>query len=93
MKKLENNFNFDPYAGIKLYSYLYDLGYQDIDVDVTPHNLIFGELKEVDNFNFTKKVEIAAKNSGYRFEGYDNSDLRRFTYTPLISCRGLKSTP
>ncbi len=106
MQKLEDNFNFDPYAGIKLYSYLYDLGYQDIDVDVTPHNLIFGELKEIDNFNFTKKVEIAAKNSGYRFEGYEDgyegflkefvdyfSDLRRFTYTPLISCRGLKSLP
>jgi SAM-dependent methyltransferase len=104
MQKLEDNFNFDPYAGIKLYSYLYDLGYQDIDVEVTPHNLIFGELNEIDNFNFTKKVEIAAQNSGYQFEGYEDgyegflkefvdyfSDLRRFTYTPLISCRGLKS--
>jgi SAM-dependent methyltransferase len=103
MQKLEENFNFDPYAGIKLYSYLYDLDYQSIDVKVAPHNLIFGELKEIDNFNFTKKVEIAAKNSGYQFEGYEDgyegflkefvdyfSDLRRFTYTPLISCRGRK---
>jgi hypothetical protein len=103
MQKLEENFNFDPYAGIKLYSYLYDIGYQNIDVKVAPHNLIFGELKEIDNFNFTKKVEIAAKNSGYRFEEYEDgyegflkefvdyfSDLRRFTYTPLISSRGRK---
>jgi len=104
MKTLENNFNFDPYVGIKLYSYLYDLGYQGIDVNVVPHNLIFGELKDTDYFNFAKKVEMAAKKSGYRFEefedGYEDflkefndyfSDQRRFTYTPLICCRGVKA--
>jgi ubiquinone/menaquinone biosynthesis C-methylase UbiE len=103
MKILEDGFNFDPYVGIKLYSFLYDLGYQDIDVNVTPHNLIFGELKDVVYFNFIKKVEMAASKSGYRFEGFENgyegfleefnayfSDRRRFTYTPLISCRGIK---
>lgn len=103
---MENKFNFDPYAGIKLYSYLYDLGYQDIEVAVTAHNLIYGQLKEVDRFNWTKKVEIAAKNSGCRFQDYEDgydgffkeftaffSDLRRFTYTPLISCRGCKPLP
>jgi len=106
MKILEDRFNFDPFAGIKLYSFLYDLGYQDIDVDVIPHNLIFGEVKDIEYFNFTKKVEMTAKISGYRFEGFENgyegflkefndyfSDLRRFTYTPLISCRGIKTSP
>ncbi|UCF89952.1 MAG: class I SAM-dependent methyltransferase [Desulfobacterales bacterium] len=98
-------FDFDPYVGIKLYAYLYDLGYHEIDVNVTPHNLIFGELKAKDNFNWTQKVEIAARHSGYRFEefegGYEEffeefkaffADRRRFTYTPLISCRGRKPT-
>ena len=103
MKIVQNDFNFDPYAGVKLYSYLYDMGYQDIDVDVTPHNLIFGELKDVDNFNFTKKAEMVGKHSGIQFEDYEDgfdgffkefldffSDFRRFTYTPLIACSGRK---
>ena len=101
MENLQNRFNFDPYVGIKLYSYLFDLGYEDINVSVTPHNLIFGELREDQSFNWMKKVEIAAKNSGYQFDefngGYEEffeefkayfSSLRRFTYTPLICCRG-----
>ncbi len=104
MQILETDFNFDPYVGIKLYSYLYDLNYQNIAADVAPHNLIYGELKDVDKFNWTHKVKIAAKNSGCPFEDYPDgyegffkefvdffTDRRRFTYTPLISCRGLKS--
>jgi len=104
MNKLETQFNFDPYVGIKLYSYLFDLGFADIDVRVTPHNLIYGDLKEKDAFNWTKKVEIAARNSGYRFDEYEGgfeefyeeytqffSSLRRFTYTPMIWCRGRRT--
>jgi ubiquinone/menaquinone biosynthesis C-methylase UbiE len=103
IKALEKNADFDPYVGIKLYSFLYDLGYQDIDVTLSPHHLIFGKVKEKDSFNWTKKVEVAAKKSGYPFReykgGYEEffeefkqffSDPRRFTYTPIISCRGLK---
>ncbi len=103
MQLLETEANFDPYVGIKLYSFLYDLEYDAIDVDLTPHHLIFGELNEVDAFNWTKKVEVAAKNSRYLFQSYPGgfdefheefksffSDPRRFTYTPLIACRGRK---
>ena len=103
MEIMQNDFNFDPCAGIKLYSYLYDTGYQDIDVNVTQHNLIFGELKDVDNFNFTKKAEMVGKHSGIQFEDYEDgfegffkdfidffTDFRRFAYTPLISCSGRK---
>ena len=103
MQNLEDSFNFDPYVGIKLYSYLFDLNYEEIDVRVIPHNLIFGELQEKDDFNWTKKFEFAAKGSGYQFEEYDGnsdefyrefktyfSDHRRFTYTPMISCRARK---
>ena len=70
MKNLETRFNFDPYVGIKLYSFLFDLNYEEIDVSVTPHNLIFGDLREDQAYNFTKKIEIAAKNSGYQFNDY-----------------------
>lgn len=103
MTTLEETANFDPYVGRKLYAFLYDLGYQAIDVDVAPHHLIYGELEEVDAFNWTKKVEVAVKESEYRFEDYEGgyeaffeefksafADPRRFTYTPVILCRGTK---
>lgn len=103
MGALEKDHDFDPYMGRKLYAYLYDLGYRDITVDVAMHHLIYGELNEVDAYNWTKKLEIAAKNSGYLFHeyarGYDEfveefhsffTNSRRFTYTPIISCRGCK---
>ncbi len=105
MKIFETKFNFDPYVGIKLYAYLFDLGFQAIDVNITPHNLIFGDLLEKDSYNWTKKVEIAAKNSGFSFDEFEGgypefygeyteyfASLRRFTYTPMIWCRGRKSS-
>ncbi len=105
MTYVEEKADFDPYVGIKLYSYLYDLSYEDIDVGLSPHHLIFGKLNHVDAFNWTKKLEIAGKSSGYSFGEYDGgydeffveferffNDPRRFTYTPLISCRGTKPT-
>ena len=101
IKNVEQKENFDPYVGRKLYSFLYDLGYQDIDVKIEAHHQIFGELKETDDFNWTKKVEVAARH--YRFDEYPGgfeefleefreffASPRRFTYTPLISCRGRK---
>ena len=103
MKNLEDRFNFDPYVGIKLYSYLFDLDFEEIEVSVTPHNLIYGDLRDDQAYNWTKKVEIAAKNSGCRFDDYSGgypeffaefkeffSSKRRFSYTPLIACRGRK---
>jgi SAM-dependent methyltransferase len=100
---LEKNADFDPYVGRKLYSYIYDLGYEDINVEMSPYHLIFGKLKEIDAFNWAKKVEVAARKSECRFEEYDGgyeefyeefmrsfADPRRFTYTPIISCRGRK---
>jgi ubiquinone/menaquinone biosynthesis C-methylase UbiE len=103
MNALEKNANFDPYVGKKLYSYIYDLGCKDIDVSLDAHTLIFGKSKETDIFNWTKKIEIAGKNSGYQFSEYQGgyeefleefkhffNDPRRFTYTPIISCKGYK---
>jgi len=103
MQALEINADFDPYVGRKLYAYLYDLGCQAINVRLDPHHLIYGELKEVEAFNWMKKVEIAGKKAGYHFEGYKDgyeeffvefkrffSNPRRFTYTPVICCSGIK---
>lgn len=100
---LEKNADFDPYIGRKLYSFLYDLGYREIDIKITAHHLIFGKLNEIDAFNWIKKLEIATELSGYSFDeyegGYDEfykeftrcfADPRRFSYTPAICCKGLK---
>jgi hypothetical protein len=97
---MENN-NFDIYAGRRLYSYLYDLRMQEIDVKVETHHLIFGELEEEDGYNWFKKLSVALRNSLYDYPeypgGYEEfceecrmffADPRRFTYTPLIACRG-----
>ena len=104
MDQLETNKNFDPYAGRKLYSFLYDLNFEDIDMDLSAHHLIFGKLNKTDEFNWTTKAKIAVKKSGYDFNEFDGGfdeffegfktfflDPRRFTYTPVISCRGCKS--
>ena len=103
MARLERRADFDAYAGRKLYAYLYDLGLADIKVNLFPHHLIYGPVKKSDLFNWTRKVEIAAKNSGYDFKEFPNGylgfadefktffhDHRRFTYSPLICCRGRK---
>jgi len=104
MKHLEEKGNFDPYIGRKLYSFLYDLGYLDIKVEIMGHHLLYGNLKEGDIFNWTKKVEVGAKKSGYSFNEYYSDgfagfhsdykiffyDPRRFTYTPIICVRGRK---
>jgi SAM-dependent methyltransferase len=101
MERLEAYCNFDPYVGLKLYAYLYDLGFEDIEVMVAPHNLIYGTFQENEKFNWRKKAEIAGKLSGYGFEEYPGGyeefiaeldalflDPRVFTYTPLLVCRG-----
>jgi hypothetical protein len=98
---LEQSANFDPYAGRKLYSHMYDLGLEEIQVRIDAHHLIHGELNGVDEFNWLKKLEIAAKGSGCTFAEYGGSyedfvaeferffnDKRRFSYTPRILCRG-----
>ena len=100
---LEKKADFDPYAGRKLYSYLYDMEYKDIDMTIEALHLIFGELNEIDAFNLTKKVEVGGTLSGYPLcvyvGGYEEffeefkrifTHPRRFTYTPIILCRGKK---
>lgn len=103
LESLQDGSDFDPYAGRKLYAHLFDLGLEQINVEIRPHHLIFGELRESDAFNWMRKLEVAARNSGFPFAeypgGYDEfrqefttffHDPRRFTYTPVISCRGCR---
>ena len=95
--------NFDPHIGRKLYSFLYDLKFKDIVVDVKAHHNIYGELTENDEFNFLRKIEIAPQKINYNFGEYAGGynefksetkkwfkNPRRFTYTPIILCKGVK---
>ena len=103
MARLQQEYNFDPYSGRKLYSYLYELDCQNIQVDVNTHNLIYGNISKAELFNWTKKVEVTSEKTKELFEKYPGgsdaflsdfiqffSDPKRFTYTPLILCKGMK---
>lgn len=103
VKELEVNTDFDPYAGRRLYGHLFDLGYQDILLEMSSHHLIYGDLDEVERYNWERKVLVAARRSGCDFSryagGFDEfarefsasfQDPRRFTYTPLLICCGQK---
>ena len=95
--------DWDPYAGRKLYTHLFDAGLEHIDVSVEAHHLLTGTMTQTEEENWLAKVNVAASGSGYAFEEYPGgfadfvadakrlfSDQRRFTYTPIILCRGVK---
>lgn len=103
--ELEEVYNFDAYAGRKLYSYLYDGKYENIEVEMMAHHLIYGDTRNEDAFNWIKKVEVAAARLPGFFTCYAGGyeafiadfrsfflDPRRFTYTPLILCKGRRPT-
>lgn len=101
--RAEEEANFDAYAGRKLYSYLFDHGFTNIQVDLMAHHLFYGSISDIDLFNWMKKLEIIEKRFEDLFSDYPggckafNNDFknfltnpRRFTYTPLILCKGTK---
>ena len=101
MNRLKEKHNFDIYAGRKLYAYLYDHGFGDIQVHMTAHHLIYGSIRDADAFNWMKKIDVNANRFDDLFSGYPGGyqaffadfrkfflDPRRFTYTPLILCKG-----
>ncbi len=103
MRGLQTKANFDPYIGRKLYSFLYDLNFENIHVDIAAHHNIYGVLNKNDEYNFLKKVEIAPQKIDYEFSAYTGGykefikeaeesfkNPRRFTYTPIILCKGDK---
>jgi SAM-dependent methyltransferase len=103
MLRMQDDYNFDLYAGRKFYAHLYDLGFEDISLDVMAHHLIYGELQPADEFNWMKKLEVGTKKASDIFKTYPGGserflmdfktffrDPRRFTYSPLILCKGRK---
>lgn len=100
MRQLVAVANFDPYAGRRLYSHLFRLAFRDIRVEMGAHHLIYGELGEVDRFNWFTKLDTVKKNVDVEIPGYaDPAEFRddfmrffshpgRFTYTPVIACWG-----
>jgi ubiquinone/menaquinone biosynthesis C-methylase UbiE len=99
---LQDRGNFDPFVGRKLYSYLYDLKYGDIQVDISSHHVVYGELNDADALNWLTKIETMA-GKGYvdfsefgGFRGFSKefrkfiNDPRRFIYSPLVKCRGFR---
>jgi SAM-dependent methyltransferase len=100
---IEKKYNFDAYAGRKLYSYLFDLDYKKILLDVIPHHLIYGTLNKDDEFNWNEKFKVVTNKMPDVFNSYPGGHVgfyhdfinflknpRRFTYTPLILCKGIK---
>ncbi|MCL7489267.1 MAG: methyltransferase domain-containing protein [Desulfobulbaceae bacterium] len=103
MAELQEKHDFDPFIGRKLYSFLYDLGFDDIDVNVEIYKTVFGEISDGDVYNILKKIEVAPKRINFAFDEYEGgfeefyaeaktffTDPRRFTYAPLVICRGKK---
>jgi ubiquinone/menaquinone biosynthesis C-methylase UbiE len=104
MRFMEINFNFDPYAGRKLYAYLFDLSLEDIKAHVLAHHLFYGKLALPNLYNWMKKLEVNASRISGLFQDYPGGFVsfmedfssffmseRRFTYTPMILCKGRKS--
>jgi ubiquinone/menaquinone biosynthesis C-methylase UbiE len=103
IKRLENEHNFDPYAGRKLFSHLYKLNYENIEADMSAHHLIYGKLQQQDQFNWLTKLKVISEKAKDLFEPYPGgaegflSDFSkflnhpgRFIYTPLILVKGKK---
>ena len=103
VERLEADYNFDPYAGRKLYTYLYDLSYTDIQVQLLPHHLIYGALRPEDQYNWIMKLSVISQKVLGLFEEYPGgqdgffddfskflNDPRRFIYSPLIMAKGKK---
>jgi len=106
MHQMMYSYNFDPYVGRKLYTYLYDQDFRNIEVNLIPHHLIYGNLGDSDEFNWVKKIEMVSAKAKESFETYPGGyerflkdfnaffhNPRRFTYTPLMICKGKKPAP
>ena len=103
MAALDEKHNFDTYAGRKLYSYLYDQDFENIEVELMAHHLIYGTARDADVFNWLTKVRVIVEKMEGLFAEYPGGaeeflrefehfflDPRRFTYTPLILCKGTR---
>ncbi len=100
---LQKYADWDPFIGRKIYTGMYDAGLAEIEVRMEPHHLLYGSMETVQENDWLTKLNVAASKSGYPFSefnnGYDGfyeeasrllTSPRRFTYTPLILCRGIR---
>jgi len=98
---MEEKHNFDPYAGRKLYAYLYDSGLENMEVELMGNNMVFGQIKDCIHFDWLEKIGVAAKKAKEIVDSYPGgsenllhdlkiflADPRRFIYSPLILCKG-----
>ena len=96
---------FDFYAGRKLYSYYYHAGLADIKVHFYAHHLLYGEIQESDDMNWTIKLDRLRQLQEQGVLKFDFSiaefaegflkffrSPERFSYTPLILVEGIKPT-
>jgi len=99
---MQTRHGFDPFVGRKLYAYLYDVGCVAIEMRVSAHHLIYGEIPNTERFNWLAKAD-AARNAPGLFADYPGGyeefrheliayleHPRRFLYTPLIMGKGKK---
>ncbi len=104
MKIMDKKYNFDTYIGRKLYSFLYDQGFENIEVQLMANSILYGDGENsITKYDWLKKLEIAAVKAKdllklYRggqkqlksdFEKYLNNP-RRFSYSILLVCKGMK---
>jgi SAM-dependent methyltransferase len=103
LRGLEEATGFDPFAGRRLYGRLYDHGYTEIDVQVGAHNLLFGTAEDAVMQNWRQKLTMAIEKSRCPLTLYPGGEAeffgdfethfshpRRFSYTPIVACRGRK---
>jgi SAM-dependent methyltransferase len=103
LQGLEASTGFDPFAGRRLYGRLFDHGYAEIDVQVGAHNLLFGAAEAAVMENWRQKLHMAIAKSACPLTLYPGgaaefftefethfSHPRRFSYTPIVTCRGRK---
>lgn len=85
MERLEQSYNFDPYAGRRLYGHMCELGLRNISCNLEAHHLIYGELSEKDAYNWLKKIQVAAVKSGCKFTEYTIKDDKDLAVSEFIA--------
>lgn len=78
MARLTRDFNFDPFAGQRLYGHLDSLDFSNIDCMVEPHHLVYGKVPEEALYNWIRKLELTAIKSGCQFEAYMGEEFAHY---------------
>lgn len=103
MKYMDDQYNFDTFIGRKLYSFLYDNGFKNIEVELMANNILYVTKNDAIKYDWIKKLEIAAKKAENIIQlypgGYEGlrSDLKKYidnprnlSYSILLLSKGFK---